>query len=326
MKNLSLLLIILSFVINSSCKKEKIPEDNCETIEKLVAELGYPLYPLKKPVYNYPDFNPNNSDEIIFTYREASGPESKLIKYNIRTKEYEEILTGLIQSRVRWNKKDWILLSLQEEDSLRFDIWKMKSSGDSLTQLTFSGNCFTGEWNISGEYFTYELGKLNPNLFVTSNTENLESDTFPNGINGWGSWRHSSKFSYADLDGLLVGDFIENNLERVYTLENTIASARGVEWINNTEIVWTDREGVYIFDIDTRSRKTIISTCNSKNYRLPTYSQELDKLMLIRERLVKADETESEITTGYEVDGESFHELVMMNIDGTSEEVIKIEE
>jgi len=313
MKNLFFFLSLFSFLIIISCKKEKISTSDCEEIEQVYDDIwpNYPLFLSKGDIYSHPQFNPKNSEEVLFLIRATQNSEPNLIKYNISTKEHQEIIEGIPYTRARWSKKDWIIFSIQK------DIWKIKSSGDSLTQLTFTGSCYKPEWDISGNRFTYrKLLNNTPDLSVVANIENTETDTFFNGIIQYdGSWQHPSKFCYMDGDGLVVGDFIDNEIERVIEINNPM-SVSSSEWIDEKNIIWADQKGVYITNINTKSQETILSTCNSKWYATPDYSSQSNKLLMIRKRRV---ETSEEF-------GDLFQELVIMNLDGSDEEVISIEQ
>ena len=302
-----------------SCKKDKMNlKEQCEEIESLVDLQGMPLFHQVYPSYGVPCFNPNNPDEIIFFYaKENTGPPHKLVKYNLSNKEYQTVYEGQFGIRPRWSKKGWILLSLWNElGNDGFNIWKIKENGDSLTQLTTTGNCFFPEWNMEGDRFIYELGNVSPTKFIIANQNGEIIVTTMVGVGSGGSWQHDSLIVNANFKGLFLGNPLNNfhDYEQISSVENNSQSLGGAEWINKNEIIWSHVTGIFLTNLENSITNNIIETCNAKYYQLPTYAPQIDKVVFQRIDRVK---TNNEI-------GDLFTGLYMMNLDGTCEEKIEI--
>jgi hypothetical protein len=193
-------LIILFALFFVSCTKDQLPDpDACrDLITPSGIHLG-PVYINDLPYYSSPCFNPNNEEEII--YLGADGLDTfKLYKLNLKTNERSEILEGLIYPIPRWSVKDWIIFSKSD-----FNVYKIKSNGDSLTQLTDSGNCFGPVWNKEGNSFIYHEGFTTPTRGIVCEEDGLVIDTIIGvGQHNWPSWRHDSLIAYGDLLALLT--------------------------------------------------------------------------------------------------------------------------
>lgn len=312
--------IIITFILLTiGCEKDKMNiKEQCEELEALVDMQGMPLFYQVYPSYGVPCFNPNNPDEIIFFYaKENAGPPHKLVKYNLSSKEYQTIYEGQFGIRPRWSKKGWILLSLWNElGNDGFNIWKIKENGDSLTQLTTTGNCFAPEWNKNGDKFIYQFANVFPDpVFITADVNGVAIDTFLVGTNGGGSWQHDSLFSYTDIYGLYLGDLSKDSAELLFEVESPNSISKGgTEWVDDSNIIWSHLDGIYITNIHSEETTRIIGSCNSEYYQLPTYSPQIDKVVFQRVDRVKTDNEIGNLFTG----------LYIMNLDGTCEEKIEI--
>ncbi|MCB0853106.1 MAG: hypothetical protein KDD63_12855, partial [Bacteroidetes bacterium] len=105
------------------------------------------------PNYNYLDgcFNPRNSNQIAFIrWNTQSIPfVFELCSYDF-CKDKLVVLTDKAFSRPDWSVKGWIVFKGPGSQ-----IWKIKSNGDSLTQLTMvpNENFNRPTWNNSGTKF-----------------------------------------------------------------------------------------------------------------------------------------------------------------------------
>jgi hypothetical protein len=90
--------------------------------------------------------NPMNANEIVF----LSKSDTKLYKLNISTGERNVILEDAMgYSWADWGTNDWLLFTRSQ------NLFKVKSNGDSLTQITFNGVGWYANWNPAGTHYTY---------------------------------------------------------------------------------------------------------------------------------------------------------------------------
>lgn len=291
------------FEVNKAC----IPHDMLTDMQGQYIFKG--VYPVNEMAY----FNPNNSNEIICRYDDGIGPDFDLIKYNLVSKEKQIIYQGKFANRPRWGKNDWILLNIW--DSLGFNIYKIKSNGDSLTALTTSGNCFDPEWNITSDKFTYQFAYSTPTKYILADEEGLFLDTIPCGGGAFSSWQHPTYAAGSGFAGMAVYNPL--NCETIYSYESEALaqSGNGAEWLDEERVFWCHTNGIYLTNIRTKETKLIRETCNAHCYQKPTYARDINKIIV--EKLERILDTETS--------GRAILTLVMMNPDGTEEEELDIE-
>ncbi len=189
--------------IFTACRKDNINLENCKEPVTIIcggtfhtfstADFDYVKKHLASPfpggptahfdvpyVYNFPSYNPNNDNE--FAYYRAKGEDQgldsrELWKFNGCTGE-ATFLTDQYYYRTDWGSNDWILFT-----GTGHQIYKIKSSGDSLTQLTNQGGFnIAGKWNLSATryYLRSDLNIYKPNGEIE-----FQLTTSPFGPIGW---------------------------------------------------------------------------------------------------------------------------------------------
>lgn len=88
----------------------------------------------------------------------------------------------------------------------------------------------------------------------------------------------------------------------------------GVTWINPEKIFASTSKGLYLADVNQKSSKKLKCACQTKYYLFPRYWQQRNKVIVGRITLTRM--------RGYDVNVDK--QIVIMNIDGTEEEVIDI--
>jgi hypothetical protein len=122
------------------------------------------VYPDK---YSYYLSSINPSDEYEFCYRRKENGvqndnDTDLFKYSFCSGK-ATLIAKHVFYYASWSVKDWVLFTGTDRK-----LWKIKSNGDSLTQLTFSGSTPSNPtWNTTGsryiynnKYFSNEKGEL----------------------------------------------------------------------------------------------------------------------------------------------------------------------
>ena len=278
---------------------------------------GYFVYKLEGN-YKTPCFNPNNSDEIIYQGI-TSDQVPCLIKYNMVTQDKSTILCGeTILHRPRWSKKDWIIF-----DRIDNNIYKIKSNGDSLSQLTFQGNAFSPEWDIKGEKFVYADVSGNGRTAICDEDGNFLYAKQSARI-GYYCWQHDSIMIGGFSDEVLAAiNFSANKVVGIIEYNQSDFFLGEPQWVGNETFVWSTYEGVYElntanWDISTSEWKgeKIIDACGFTRYNEPTYSYESNKLIFHKHE-------ERELEPGKVLQK---HSLVIMNPDGSDEQEIIIPE
>lgn len=181
---IALSLCISATICIFSCKKNDTHQaDYCPEAYVLntadIQSLNYEFnnhvgnYEPLQPIYFFPQnnligkpvFNPSNDYEFIFLKKripQTQSPIEELWKYNFCSNAFTLLTSGLDEHKsvIDWSIQDWILYSSESK------IYKMKSSGDSVTYLTENPGYFDLAWNPLGDKFAgYNAGSQMVSVF-----------------------------------------------------------------------------------------------------------------------------------------------------------------
>lgn len=316
MNNKKFVFCLLSIFLFTQCKKD---EHECETIEQLSTMTGDPLYEGSPIFQKYPHFNPNNSDEIIFiSHSQDNYPNSDLVRYNLESKERIVIIQGYFTGKPRWGKNDWILMQVLDNDG--YNVYKIKSNGDNLTQLSptsESGSYFDPLWNFTNENILYRLSLADSEKYILTDVEGGIIDTLSSGGQHMSSWQHPKYMASGTMQGLLISNpLVSEEFEYLFELPDQ-PGAPGAEWLDEERIIWCHMTGVYVTNIVNRETSMIRENCNADFLEFPTYAPDINKVIFMRTERIKEKKRDE-----YGIQRAS---LYMMNPDGTEGETIDIE-
>lgn len=141
------LLFGLSGLLLTACDKEAAaPPCDCPELKLEPNYQGF--YPTRGPrmVYATPSFNPEKPREVAFLKFDSQDPAvAGLWKMNLDTRQQTRVRAGRdMYLQVRWGAGGWLALSKDDQ------IWKVKSSGDSLTRLTSGVAHYQPQWRPDG--------------------------------------------------------------------------------------------------------------------------------------------------------------------------------
>ena len=311
MKKTIHLTTLLFFILSSiACQKHKTFNiEPCEELVLLSEVVPDFDYIIAKPFYVKASFNPNNSNEIVF----IDKFEETVCIYNIETGVkrtlYGDSLEPLFAPH--WGNKDWILLSLSG------NIYKIKSNGDSLTQLTFAIPAFAPKWNMEANKFFYNTGGLiSPSLTIICDENGISLDSLPNSMHG--SWQHDSLLLLNDdWNGIIVFNPNTGYRENISNASRHVGGAGAVQWIDDEHFIETNNLGIFKVNYKTHEAITLpVDVCSSRSYRIDGFSEQSQKLIFTK--------IESEILDWHTI--KQRVSIVTMNTDGMEEEEIIIPE
>jgi hypothetical protein len=307
--------ILLSLL--SSCGKEKNEQCNVSPIPVYECiELGEEPYLdwnyyLDTNHYLYPCFNPNNSNEIIYTIKNYSTGTSKLYKYNLITHAKFLLFEGDQLFSPDWGSNGWILLNLSDRS-----IWKIKSDGTGLENVLNTGNDFSPIWNKDSTIFSVFRGSFADNLQKTIlyTEEGLPFDTLQNtGLESTMDWRIDGLACGVGIYGPGVYDII--NDVRIFFDSGQYNFSGGAVWLNNNEFIWSYEKGIYKSNYFTGEKNLVKSSCQTRMYQAPTYHADINKIIWTRVDLKQLNDFDVEVKS----------RLFIMNPDGTEEEELILE-
>jgi hypothetical protein len=306
--------IILLCLLASCCK-----EDSIEVITPVVSdcqELGItPFqgwnYIVDSAFYLYPCFNPNDATEIIFTHRKYGNGLTKLYRYDLTTHTKTLLHTGNQIFAPDWGSNDWILMNLTGNS-----VWKIKSDGTDITQLTNTGNDFYPIWRSDCSMFSAHRGPFVDNLQKTIlyTPDAIPFDTLQNtGLGSNCSWRQDGLACGMGGDGPKVSDITNDTIVFFDSYQNNFSG--GSTWLNATEFIWSYEKGIYKSNYLTGEKVLIKASCRTRLYLDPTYHSNVDKIIWTRVDLNQLNDFDIEVKS----------RLFIMNLDGSEETEIIIE-
>lgn len=282
-------------------------------VQSTYAQLNGPFFTYDTGYVSYPYFNPNDANQIIF-YKPftATGPE--LIKYNLSTRQQQVIFTQSIIGAPKWGKSGWILFSMGQT-------YKVKDNGDSLTQLTFStgSDNYNPEWNYAGDKFITEHTGSNFDYIIYDSNGNFLASV-PDLFSGVISWQNPNN--------LLLVNQVDNTLcvlnpvnDSLFIIPTTGINASTfntgpVLWYpDGISILYGTSCGVYKMNYAGGSSNCIQSKCSNDEYLWSSVSAISQKIICEIDHWKSTNNGNNILITS---------KLVLMNFDGTGQQVIPV--
>jgi hypothetical protein len=323
-KNIKGLVIISMILFSASCRKNGVCEQNLDTNSIEDCPGCEPLAPWSGGMFDQtyhdsisycsPLFNPNNNDEIIFLqYNEPYSLTPSLYKLNLITGEktfiYEGPLSGI---DITWGDDDWILLPLTDHQ-----IWKIKSDGSNLTQVTSDGKWFHPVFNPDGNRFVAWRG------YVNNNSENYRYkiwDMNGNVIDSFflqeclvAKWSNTGFGGTNSTEDIIVMD--PSSGEIISQINTPLENYQHFSWISESEALITALKGVFRYNIYSHTFTKLKCHCSSRRFLISTVNNDQSKVIFQVTEYRRLEDEPTIMTKSY---------LVMTNIDGTNEQVIDI--
>lgn len=291
LKILILTTFTLLLLLAVGCKKDPMifPDGSvCEDFPSTPAGIGY-QYQSRNPTLNKqaPYFNPNNAAEIVFTTGDSvitSGDNLYTLNLNTGQKKY---LANNVWYQPKWSVKNWIVFNRAGSQ-----LWKIKSNGDSLTQLTFSNENYDPEWSPDGEKLVYRqvIGSVYSIMITTANGYKLDSIT--NAFYGKGSWApNNTKIAtiYNASTGHNIGliDLQSKAINAITSYPEQSPTGKTIinsmDWSNDSQsIFWCSGYGLYKTDVNTGITTQLKYGCDRKYYIYPSVSPDGQKIIVDR--------------------------------------------
>ncbi|MFT4660552.1 MAG: hypothetical protein ACI9N1_000352 [Flavobacteriales bacterium] len=274
--------------------------------------------------YSYPCFNPNNANEIAYLRKdnnEWTGCNFEIWIFNFCTGKTRFVTDGICYS-IDWSVKDWIVFTGEDRQ-----LWKVKSDGDSLTQLTTSGSFNNNAiWNSDGTKLIYKKNgsSIASSFFLTIDETGKAIDTIPELIYV-SSWHWSSDNEFiscisSNAMNEVVLAFYNINTRQFSEMPPLDVPQYGyimdTDWITEDISVWGTYQLIGTTDIVTNESKEI-----AKGYQNRFY----DNLAAAPDGASIVVEREDMFQTG-DCDIETRRNLYIMNADGSNERRINIPE
>lgn len=307
--------IILSIVVCAilSCKKdEPLSSYPCQKNDKCKSIPDAPPfgwnYIYRGKAFESPCFNPKNENEILFVDQSGLVTQQKLYAFNLISRNFLLLCEGHFLSRPKWGLNDWIVFCFQDNN-----IWKIKSNGDSLVQVTTSGDFFFPTWDYRSIRIIANLSTIQKAVFLTPEGEIIDTlKKFSYG-GGFFSFVNDSIIVTSSYQGLGIYNLNSDVISILHTAE--ISSYSGIYVSCDSTVTWIDESGMYVSSISTPLKtKKIFSSCNSQMYLSPTLSADCKRICW--EKITKKALNKNDLQIEYK--------LVFTNLEGICEEELQI--
>jgi len=302
------------FLMFYSCKKDvPLKEEtyvDCNPIlpcNKVTIGGGHKLVGYTNFV-GIPHFNPNNDNEFSFLERTDSSLLA-LYTFDLISKEKKLLHTSKIWYSPQWGKNDWILFGQNDAN-----IYKIKSNGDSLTQLTNLGNLHHPIWNQYGNKFLAFTSASNMYSLIFDMNGSL-LDTIYYGQTNTADIQNPNYIVSNNYFKVTFFNLNKNSIEYVYDYSKLISSLWGtIFWLNNTEVIYSNINGLNRLSIPSLKNQNFKKSCNAKMYIWGAINSSKTKMIWTTKEYTQIDEC----TLTYK------NRTYIMNVDGSDEREIDL--
>lgn len=321
MKKQILYLLIIIVIILSGCKVD-LPIAVCGLPDGIV--YSNEVFPESKPDRKDICANPLNINE--FVYVAYADNQHGIWKYNLLTSDAELVININSDFKPDWSVTDWLVFTSQNQ------IYKCKSNGDSLTQLTFEDRNYNPTWSPDGSQIIFEKNKddtiatsivtidKDGNFIKAVESIDYAGDTFiwsPDG-NKVAFWSASNMF-----EEYLIAWFNVATPENIYFLNKSVPKHEIVDnyiqWYSDSEnILWSGNQSLYKTNIYTGDTYLVKYGCEYDYYDF-TILADGQTIISRRQELTFVPSTDEEAASmGF---GTIYvdYDLVKLNPDGTEE-------
>lgn len=217
--------------------------------------------------------NPNNRYEFIY-YGGSGHPQNGIYKYNLIYNSGELILPIQPSNQIDWSITDWIVFDNN------YHIYKCKSNGDSLTQLTFTDRNFWPVWSPDGSQILYKIWDDSGTYWVIMDKDGAFVEKLPLKMGASNlSWSpDGKKILYAQgsncnlgSDGLFYFDIDSNkSIDITEAIQDICYPVEFFNWYDDSKtILWIGGghyKSIYKTNIELLQTSVISTGCNSKSY------------------------------------------------------------
>lgn len=278
-------LFVLFFYLAAliSCRKDPpvIPSDkDCPSLDYLLDLLNYDTDAVYIPELSVvsPDtgiyfitYNLSMENEVISLYNGyLTGYNSNLVKYNLITGELIIIMENPgIFSLPEISSSGWLLFTWSD-----FQLWKIKTNGDSLTQLTSAGINSDYCWSPDGTKFLYSTTAISGiYIGVIADKNGVPLDTLPDNIYiDSPVWSPDGKY-IAHVTNSTDINLLDPVTYEVISLINEPGSydvnkhVRDIKFYPDSKhILWVTNTELHKTNIETGFTEVVATTCDSQGF------------------------------------------------------------
>lgn len=258
--------IFCTLLIFGGCKKDPMitneQEQLCENLPP-TPPLGW-IFQTRNLKLNLQNarYSPQN-DNIFFFLSHDSVFNYLLWSYNKQT-QMKQLLDYNVFSSPSINKKGWLVYYKRD-----FNIYKIKTNGDSLIKITNTNNFINPFWDETTDKIycsnanNLQLFKINHFGIITDTIKNIKSNVFIK----------DSLLIYIENDGIsqniMLKNILKNNVTKL--ISNKITDAEDIIYgfflnSNNKELFYYKGKGLFQVTLTNLNVKKVVTNCDKEKY------------------------------------------------------------
>ncbi|MBS1611754.1 MAG: hypothetical protein JST49_02970 [Bacteroidetes bacterium] len=256
----------------AGCAKEKTPSE-CDTLYDVYKPTGFTngqsYTVMDSTQFVYGSINPNDPNEVV--YYGGKHPNWHMYVYNVSTKQRTKVSDHSPTHNIKWHRSGWICYATTDNN-----IYIVKPNGDSLRQLTVTGDCFTPEWNALGDkiicYRGYQGFTDGNNYIINKFTGIVSPINLTIGGVGTCSWSpNDSIIISAPWTDVRCINYYTGEEKNVPNMKSPKTDISGVCWMpDGKRILWCPESQPEILNFETGHSQALLSACDKMEYTYPS--------------------------------------------------------
>jgi hypothetical protein len=252
------MIYIILFV---SCERDNViptNEDGCYDFGTAPGGWGF-QYEEADSSKGEPCFITTANDLFVYRFIPSANATAGELRLKPISGTTETVLTTGVYSETDCNNNGWLIFI-----SGGF-IRKMKTNGDSLTDLLPVVGFVNPRWRSDGERFSFSAGQQKTYI---ADRNGVIVDSIPFNTNN-GDWSADGtkicfRSNSAGSPTISIWEF-GTGLTQTYSVPLNGSSLFSVRWLGNDRLIWNDEKGIYTLSIHSPSTiKTIRQSCDSR--------------------------------------------------------------
>lgn len=266
--------VVLTTTLNLlACEVDSYIENSCGDLPDL-NEFGA-IVERDSVMYYAPCFNPADGNEFVYIEWRSKEMINKLYAFNIQTGE-KVFLADNVLYNPQWNSKDWIIFNRYDSE-----IWKVKSNGDSLSELFSNGTNYEIVISPDGRKFAFKNQIESEIKILISDINGVLLDSLLNTSFNDASWSRDNSKVAANKSGL---SYILGYYDTSFTIYHQVFDNEGntgeawdhisdTEWFPDSKrILWLASGKYWTTNIETHRTEVFYEPCESNYNSFPNFS------------------------------------------------------
>lgn len=269
-----------------------------------------------------PHFNPNDNDEFLYIDKIPGSPFSDMCIHNTATGQSQCILSGQTYLyQPRWHANGWILFRGNGDN-----VFRIKSNGDSLTQISTSNVFQNPIWRPDGQaWISNNVVEYTGNIEVYDFSGEI-IDIVPGEVFHFGDWSQENRIVTHRPNNFGPHQMAWTNAENLswqlldFDTVSPQMSVQDIKWIPMSDEIMFSQvyENISRINVITGEKTQVTDRCPGTYYEYFSINNNCTKIIAQR---IWPEEIYSDGWNNVIINKS---EIVIMNFDGTGEEVIEL--